>query len=539
MRDSQPLPILRWLLLAALLVFEIMAVTLTFDSAEVENDVGWWREVLWHSAMFLRLAVVISSAALLIAGKPIWTELRNASSEIRQASHWWRYLVAHVAIYAVFAWLTSIVLGGDIRLYTYPGLLVSAWMVASGLTLLSLLAAAIPPRVCWRLVKRCWLGFLAAIVVGAVLWGAAELSDQFWLPLGRSTFAAVQLILTPLMPHATFVGSKFEILCGDLDITIAPACSGYEGIGLIAAFLILYLWLFREHLRFPHALIILPIGILVSWVLNVLRLVALMLIGAYVSVGIAEGGFHSQAGWLSFNAVALGLVAVTHRLGWFSAKPAEVSSRPANPTAAYLVPCLVLIASVMITSAFNPPGFDYLYPLRVVAVCLALLCYTGDYAKLSWSWSWSAILIGTVVFLIWMALEPTPAEDANAQFAEHLWDMPSAGSIGWLIFRVVGSVATVPIAEELAFRGYLPRRIISARFEELPPGTFTWVSFLASSAIFGLEHGRWLAGMIAGMLFAIALYRRGRITDAILAHAVTNGLIAVYVLGTGSWYLWM
>jgi hypothetical protein len=45
--------------------------------------------------------------------------------------------------------------------------------------------------------------------------------------------------------------------------------------------------------------------------------------------------------------------------------------------------------------------------------------------------------------------------------------------------------------------------------------------------------------MIAGMFFAIALYRRGRVTDAILAHAVTNGLIALYVLAAGSWYLWM
>ena len=46
------------------------------------------------------------------------------------------------------------------------------------------------------------------------------------------------------------------------------------------------------------------------------------------------------------------------------------------------------------------------------------------------------------------------------------------------------------------------------------------------------------AGCLAGALFAIALYRRGRIADAILAHATANGLIAIYVLMTGKLYLW-
>jgi CAAX prenyl protease-like protein len=96
----------------------------------------------------------------------------------------------------------------------------------------------------------------------------------------------------------------------------------------------------------------------------------------------------------------------------------------------------------------------------------------------------------------------------------------------------------VPLAEELAFRGYLMRRLIAADFENLPVGKFTWFSFLVSSAAFGALHDRWIAGMIAGMLYAITLYRRGRLSDAVLAHGTTNALIAVYVLTTKSWYVW-
>jgi hypothetical protein len=40
------------------------------------------------------------------------------------------------------------------------------------------------------------------------------------------------------------------------------------------------------------------------------------------------------------------------------------------------------------------------------------------------------------------------------------------------------------------------------------------------------------------MGYALALYRRGSLTDAVVAHATTNALLAAYVLTTGSWALW-
>lgn len=97
---------------------------------------------------------------------------------------------------------------------------------------------------------------------------------------------------------------------------------------------------------------------------------------------------------------------------------------------------------------------------------------------------------------------------------------------------------TVPLAEELAFRGFLTRRLIAADFQSVAPGRFTWFSCLASSVLFGAVHGRWLAGTLAGLAFARALYRRGELTDAVVAHATTNALLAAYVLITGAWSLW-
>jgi membrane protease YdiL (CAAX protease family) len=56
--------------------------------------------------------------------------------------------------------------------------------------------------------------------------------------------------------------------------------------------------------------------------------------------------------------------------------------------------------------------------------------------------------------------------------------------------------------------------------------------------LFGALHGRWIAGTLAGMLYALAVYRRGELADAVLAHTTSNALIAVYVLVTASWSLW-
>ena len=98
---------------------------------------------------------------------------------------------------------------------------------------------------------------------------------------------------------------------------------------------------------------------------------------------------------------------------------------------------------------------------------------------------------------------------------------------------------TVPIAEELAFRGFLYRRFQAAEFETVPLRRFAWPALLASSIIFGLLHGsRWIAGTLAGAAYGLALLRRGRVGDAVAAHATTNALLAFEVLARSQWSFW-
>jgi len=241
----------------------------------------------------------------------------------------------------------------------------------------------------------------------------------------------------------------------------------------------------------------------------------------------------------AFNAVALGLVLVSQRASLFAkADPADDRQAVESPSVAALAPLLSIVAVTMIAGAFTV-GFDAYYPLRVLAAAGTLYYFRGAYAGIRHIPSWQAVAVGAATFAVWMALEPVaPPAGATSALALELAPLPKAGAMTWLAFRVVGSVITVPIAEELAFRGYLIRRLVASDFTTVRPGQFTWLSFVISSMLFGALHGRWLAGTLAGMAYALALYRRGEIVDAIVAHATTNALIAGFVLVTGSWSLW-
>ena len=304
---------------------------------------------------------------------------------------------------------------------------------------------------------------------------------------------------------------------------------------------VVFLWIFRHENRLPQALLLLPAGVIILWLLNAVRIAALILIGNAGAKSVALGGFHSQAGWIAFNVVAVAFSVTARRVPWLTRTPPGRLTRavPAeNAVAPYLVPFLVILAAGMISRAVSG-GFEWLYPLRFFAAAAALWFFRHRYAKLDWRFGWFAVLVGSGVFVFWLALDRFAGTHADNGIASGLASWPGSARIAWLVFRTLAAVVTVPIAEELAFRGFLLRRLISSDFEAVGWRSWTYFSLLGSSLAFGLMHGdRWLAGTVAGLLYAAALLRRGRIGDAVAAHATTNALLAAWVLFRGDWYLW-
>jgi CAAX prenyl protease-like protein len=202
------------------------------------------------------------------------------------------------------------------------------------------------------------------------------------------------------------------------------------------------------------------------------------------------------------------------------------------------MPFLAILASGMITRAVSD-RFEWLYPLRFFAAALVLWHYRRRYRNLDWRFGWAAALIGGIAFLMWLSLDWFTAAGSAGTTGTRLAALPTPARVTWIFFRALAASTTVPIAEELAFRGFLLRRLVSADFEKVGASSITLFSFVVSSIAFGLLHGnRWVAGTCAGLLYAWAFRGRSRIGDAIAAHAITNALLAAWVILSGSWQMW-
>jgi CAAX prenyl protease-like protein len=189
--------------------------------------------------------------------------------------------------------------------------------------------------------------------------------------------------------------------------------------------------------------------------------------------------------------------------------------------------------AALVTRIWSEGGLDRWYGVRVVAGAGVLLALSPTLPRPSLSWSWTALVVGVAVGAAWVAFG-----DADLQPALERATLGSHPGFAWIAIRLVGSCLLVPVIEELAFRGFLLRWLASTDFEHAPPRAWTWPAVLLSSLAFGAMHSRWILGTAAGVGFAAVYLRRGRLADAVLAHAIANAVVAAAVLLGGRWDLW-
>lgn len=448
----------------------------------------------------------------------------------------WGFLAGHVAAVLVLIGLSSLPIG------THPAGLIKLGRILSGLGSVAFgVFTFVPPKLCMLLFRGTAVLWAYAAAAGGVASLLVDVSWSLWQPATQLTFAFVRVILGLFTTQVISDPATATIGTPGFQVIVGAPCSGLEGVGLMLVFSLGWLWFFRRECRFPQALLLVPAGLLTIWIMNALRITVLILIGSVGAPDVAEGGFHSQAGWIAFNAVALGFALTVRRLRWVTVSGQEQTHEEGSartPVAAYLLPFLAILASAMISRAASG-NFEWLYPLRFLAAAGVLWHYRSEYTTLDWKFGPVAVLTGGVVLGIWIALDSLSGTHSGNGISQGLAQLPAPGRLLWLACRSLAAVVTVPIAEELAFRAFLIRRVISADFDRIDPRTFTYVALAISSLAFGLLHGeRWIAGTAAGLLYAMAYLLRGRIGDAVAAHATTNACLAALVLVRGKWYLW-
>lgn len=191
-------------------------------------------------------------------------------------------------------------------------------------------------------------------------------------------------------------------------------------------------------------------------------------------------------------------------------------------------------------------GFDprWLYAVSVVVVAALLLVWRREYGELARQLAPSAhevlwaVAVGLLVFVLWIQLDApwmtlgTPSAGFRSVTAYGHLDGPL------IAVRWIGAALLVPVMEELFWRSFLMRWIDAPTFQGVDPRRVSARAIVLSTFVFTLAHTLWLAAAIAGLAYAWLYRHSGKLWLPVIAHAVTNGALGVWVVATGNWQFW-
>jgi membrane protease YdiL (CAAX protease family) len=222
---------------------------------------------------------------------------------------------------------------------------------------------------------------------------------------------------------------------------------------------------------------------------------------------------------------------------------------------ALLIP-FVLPYAIYTGIASLPPGWlspEASYLARLVGSGLALVWAWHHYPPLVGPRGANGsillgVLIGIVGTIVWVLLV--------APFAP---DGASALSTRAVLLRLAATTTLVPLFEELLMRGYLLRIVVQweraravgatdpfgvafdrSSIHDVEPGAWTPAAVAVSTLLFTLGHGivEWPAAIVYGLGMAALWIWRRDLLSCVIAHAVTNLSLGLYVVATGTWEAW-
>ena len=216
---------------------------------------------------------------------------------------------------------------------------------------------------------------------------------------------------------------------------------------------------------------------------------------------------------------------------------------------AFVAPMGAFIALMALTAVLPELGKAFwlqrpefwIFPLQTL-VCGALLWrFWPAYGLKSPNGVMTGVAVGVLVFVLWVSPQAFLGFPSRITgFDPYVFAAQPA--LLWLtvIFRFLRLVVVVPLVEEIFWRGFLLRYLINERFDQVPFGTFSWLSFAVVTGAFGFSHSRpdWLAALITGALYNWVAYRTKSLSTCVVTHALTNLLLGLWIMWTKQWGFW-
>jgi len=198
----------------------------------------------------------------------------------------------------------------------------------------------------------------------------------------------------------------------------------------------------------------------------------------------------------------------------------------------------------VITSAGFFIGKDWLYWLYALKVFVGLWLIwemRPFVTEMRWAFSWEAVVVGVLVFALWVGLDPYYPKNQLLfkDTPDSIWNpfarFGDGSAVAWVLIciRIFGMTIVVPPLEEAFYRSMVYRYIIKYDFTKVPLGHFDGVALALTSLLFGIAHFQWLPGILCGLAYQGLVIRKGRLGDAMTAHAITNCLLGCYVVWKG------
>ena len=194
----------------------------------------------------------------------------------------------------------------------------------------------------------------------------------------------------------------------------------------------------------------------------------------------------------------------------------------------YITIILVYVFTEPVVALVTDSKFIFL--ATKMALVGGLLIYWRKWFHFKLKFDFMSVIFGLLIALIWIAIDPY-----YQHFSE---DNVHVYSTIEIILKLMLGVIVAPLVEEFFTRFFLHRFLQEPDWLNAALGKFSWNAFIWTTVFFGFSHGRWLAGLIAGIAFNLLWYWKKDMNSVVTAHAVANLMLAIAVLAFGMWQFW-
>lgn len=216
----------------------------------------------------------------------------------------------------------------------------------------------------------------------------------------------------------------------------------------------------------------------------------------------------------------------------------------ASPIHARVIPYVAILVLTFAQDSFGEAARYWFYLGKMIFGAWCIRDMIALVPEMRWAFSWEGVAAGVLGCVLWVGLDPYYPKLELLFKLGAPWNpfkqFGDGSALGWFFFwvRTLGSAIVIPPLEETFYRSFLYRYCVRTDFENMPLNRFHPTSFIVIGLLFGFVHYQWIAGVLFGLMMQWLVLRKNRLGDAMLAHAITNFLLGLWIWWKGAWQFW-